>query len=66
MVSVLLFGNGDVGIETRIRNDNPCVVAHVRPINSVTKERMSNGFLESNRAGPETNHWVDLSNIVGT
>ena len=45
----LLFGSGNVEIETRIRNDNSSVVEHVRSINSDSQDRMSNGFLESNR-----------------
>ena len=52
MSASLMFGNGNVEIDTGIRSDNAVVVDHVRPINSVTKERRSNVFLESNREEP--------------
>ena len=45
----LMHGNENVGIETRIRNDNASVVENVHSANSVTKERRLNGFLGSNR-----------------
>ena len=48
-LSELLFGNWNIDIEARIRDDNSGVVEHVRPINSVTKGRRSHGFLGSNR-----------------
>ena len=43
----LLFTNGDVGIETRIRCDNSSAVEHVPSTNLVTKERRLSGLLES-------------------
>ena len=50
--------------ETRIRNNNPIVVEHAHSINSVTKERMPNGFLESNRGGSVANPGLALSHIM--
>ena len=39
ILAELLFGNGNIDIETGIRNDNAIVVARVHSINSVTKGR---------------------------
>ena len=50
-LSELLFRNGNIDIETRIRNDNSSVVEHVHSINAVAKGRRLNGFLESNMEG---------------
>ena len=57
--------DGNVDIDTRIRSDNSSVVEHVRSINTVAKERMPNGLLESNRGEMETNPWLVLSHIAG-
>ena len=65
MISMLLFGNGNIDIGARIRNDNSSVLEHVRSINSVTTERRLNGVPESNREELETNHWLALSHIMG-
>ena len=46
-LSELLFGNGLVATDTRIRRDNFSVVEHVHSIKLVAKERRPNGFLES-------------------
>ena len=46
---LLLFGNENVVIETRMRKDNPGVAQQVLSINSVTKERRLSGCLDSNR-----------------
>ena len=56
----LLFGNGNVDVATRIRIDNSIVVEHVHSIYSVSKERRSNGCLESNRAWMWANPWLVL------
>ena len=48
MLAGFLFGNENIAIETRMRNENSSDVARVHSINSVAKERMPNGFLESN------------------
>ena len=61
----LMLGNGNAETETIIRNDNPIVVEHVHSLNSVTKGRRSNLFLEINREELETNPWLPLSHIVG-
>ena len=61
----LVSGNGIVEIETSTRNDNSSVVEHVHSINSVTKERRSDGFLESNRDGSGANSRLALSRIAG-
>ena len=50
----ILFGNGNVGMETRIRHDNSAVVAQVHSINSDTKEPMANSFLAIDREESET------------
>ena len=63
-LSELMFGNGNVGISPRIRNDNSSVVEHVHSINAVTKERRSNAFQGNNRE-LETDPWLALSRIVG-
>ena len=62
--SGLLFGNGNVDIGARIRNGNSSVVGHVRPINSVTKERRSGVFLESNKVESRANPWLAISRIM--
>ena len=59
------MGNGNIDIGAIIRNDNSIVVEHVRPINSVTQERRSNGSVESNREESETKPWLVLSHITG-
>ena len=64
MSAELIFGNGHVGIETGIRNDNFSVVGSAHSINSVAKGRIANGFLESNRGESETNRWLALSRIA--
>ena len=56
MLTELLFGNGNVDIGARIRNDNSSVVEHVHSINSFKKERRLNGFLESNRGESLVRH----------
>ena len=61
----LLFGNENADIATIIRNDNSSVVQNAHSINSVTKGRILNGILESNREGPDINKWVALPRITG-
>ena len=58
-----LYGNWDVDIETGVRNDNPIVLEHVRPTNSVTKGSSLNGFLKSNNE-PCNNPRLALSRII--
>ena len=58
-----LTPHGNIDIETRIRNDNSSVAEHVHSINSVMKERRTNGSSGSNRGELETNHWLALSRI---
>ena len=65
MSAGLMFGNENAQIETGMRNDNSSAVDHVHSIRSVTKDRRSNGFLESNREELETNSWWALSHITG-
>ena len=60
----LLFGNENVDIETRIRNDNSSVVAHVHSIGPIAKERGFDGFLERNREDLGANPWLALSHIM--
>ena len=48
-LSALLFGDGNRSIWARMPSDNSSVVGNALSINSATKERMSNGCLESNR-----------------
>ena len=61
----LLFGNGDIGIEARIRNGNSSVVEHAHSINSVEKDRRPIGCAESNREELETHPWFAVSHIMG-
>ena len=49
MLYELLFGGGNISIETMIQNDNSSVVERVHSISSVAKELRLNRFLESNR-----------------
>ena len=60
MLAALLLGNGNIYNKTRIMGDNSIVVEHVHSINSATKERRSNGFLESNREGVGNKSAVSL------
>ena len=64
-LSEIMSGNENVEIVARIRNDNPSVVEHVRSINSVSKARRLNGFIEINRNGLGANLRLALSNIMG-
>ena len=48
-----------------IRNDNSIVVEHVHSINSVTKGRSMNCFLESNIEELDTSRRLALSHIMG-
>ena len=64
MSSGLLFGNANVEIATRIRNDNPSVVEHVHSITPAAKERRSNCFLESNREEMGPNPRLAVSHIT--
>ena len=57
MLEELLVGYDNVDIEKRIRHDNSIFVEKVRPIYSITKERRSNGVLESNREDMGKNQW---------
>ena len=55
-----LFGNENVDVETEVRNDNSCVVAHVRSINSVAKERSLGGLPETSREAIELSDRLTL------
>ena len=57
-LSELMFGNGNVGISPRIRNDNSSVVEHVHSINAVRQGRMFNGFLDNNREEYYISVWL--------
>ena len=63
MLYGILFGNENIATVAMIRNDCPEVVGNVHPINSAAKERMPNGFLESNR-GDGANPCLALSHIM--
>ena len=60
-ISEILFGNGNIDIATRIRNDNSIVVER----SHVTEDRRSNGLLESNSEESGANRWLSLSHITG-
>ena len=66
MLAELLFGNENIDIGAMIRNDNSIVVENVHTVNSVTKNRMINGALGSNRAELGNKPWLSLSRIVGS
>ena len=51
IASAILFGNGNVDLETGTRGDNSIVVYHAHSVNSVKSERMLNSFLESKKMG---------------
>ena len=55
LVYAVLFGNENIYIETRIRNDNASFVDHAHSLNSATKERWLIGRLESNIAELDIN-----------
>ena len=60
-----LFGNGNVDIETGVRNDNSGDLEHVHSVNSVAKGLTTNGLLESNSEGLDINDLLTLSHITG-
>ena len=61
-LSDFLFGDGNSGVETEVRNGNSCVVEHVHSINSVKGERSSGGLPES-REALELSDRLTLSHI---
>ena len=61
----MLLGNGNVDIDTRIRNDKSSDVDHVYPIDSVTMGRRLDGFLGSNSEEWATNPWLAISHVMG-
>ena len=65
MLSGLLIGSENVEIEAIIRNDNSSDAEHAHAIKSVDKDRMCDGFLESNRDWDGPNPWLALSHIAG-
>ena len=65
MLEGLVYGNGDIEIETRIRNDSAIAVEHVHWIDSAAKGRRLGGFLESNIEESGGHPWLALSRIMG-
>ena len=63
LLAELIFGNMGTGIPTYARNDN--AVYQVDSVNTATKEKRLNLFLESNREALEQNEWLGVGYIHG-
>ena len=60
------MGDGDFGVETRVRNENARVVEHAHSINSVKNERRLNICLAIAREALNSHRRLSLAHIPGT